>query len=283
MFTLAQTLKLGIPQHLRYQRVAWTLNRLTSTSSHDASTPVTATNRVEATLKRFWKTVDLEEREGSLSITLDSRPLKTPGGKPLLLPCSKRLSATLIVTEWENQHSVLKSYALPMTSLAARVIDSMNEAGTRADVRKALLNYLDTDTVCFHQDYPDPLVRLQNKHWDPLLTWARDTFDVELLTTTSVLFSAQPKDTKKKLDQALQNLDPWQMAAMERATYTTKSFITALALIHGHITAEQAALVAQVEVASQIERWGEVEDSHDVDYYDVRRHIGSAACLLASI
>lgn len=48
--------------------------------------------------------------------------------------------------------------------------------------------------------------------------------------------------------------------AMERVTYTTKSFIIALALVHGRITAEQAALASQVEVASQIERWGEVED-----------------------
>jgi ATP synthase F1 complex assembly factor 2 len=87
---------------------------------------------------------------------------------------------------------------------------------------------------------------------------------------------------------------------MERVTFTTKSFIIALALVHGHINAEQAALASQVEVASQIERWGEVEDctcahrfrasdetelrhpAHDVDYHDVRRHIGSAACLVAS-
>lgn len=48
--------------------------------------------------------------------------------------------------------------------------------------------------------------------------------------------------------------------AMERVTFTTKSFIIALALVHGRITAEQAALASQVEVASQIERWGEVED-----------------------
>ena len=47
---------------------------------------------------------------------------------------------------------------------------------------------------------------------------------------------------------------------MERVTFTTKSFIIALALVHGRINAEQAALASQVEVASQIERWGEVED-----------------------
>lgn len=68
----------------------------------------------EATLTRFWKTVHLQERGDALSITLDSRSLKTPAGKPLLLPRSKRLAATLIVTEWENQRDVLKSHALPM-------------------------------------------------------------------------------------------------------------------------------------------------------------------------
>jgi chaperone required for assembly of F1-ATPase len=47
---------------------------------------------------------------------------------------------------------------------------------------------------------------------------------------------------------------------MERATYTTKSFLIALALVKRHITAEEAALAAQVEVSSQIQRWGEVED-----------------------
>lgn len=51
------------------------------------------------------------------------------------------------------------------------------------------------------------------------------------------------------------------LSAMERATYTTKSFIIAMALVLRRLTPEQAALAASVEVNSQIERWGEVEDS----------------------
>lgn len=47
---------------------------------------------------------------------------------------------------------------------------------------------------------------------------------------------------------------------MERAVYTSKSFIIALALIKRQITAEQAAQASHVEVNSQIEKWGEVED-----------------------
>lgn len=47
---------------------------------------------------------------------------------------------------------------------------------------------------------------------------------------------------------------------MERATYTSKSFLIALALVMKRITVEQAAKAAHVEVNSQIEKWGEVED-----------------------
>lgn len=49
--------------------------------------------------------------------------------------------------------------------------------------------------------------------------------------------------------------------AFERAVYTTKSFFIALALVQGKLTVEQAALASHVEVDSQIEVWGEVEDS----------------------
>lgn len=48
--------------------------------------------------------------------------------------------------------------------------------------------------------------------------------------------------------------------ALERATYSSKSFLIGLALTLRHITAEQAAQASHVEVNSQIEKWGEVED-----------------------
>lgn len=50
------------------------------------------------------------------------------------------------------------------------------------------------------------------------------------------------------------------LTAVERAVYASKSLIVALALIRGRLTIEEAALASQVEVASQIKKWGEVED-----------------------
>ncbi|KAK0450684.1 ATP12-domain-containing protein [Armillaria borealis] len=257
------------------------LRRLQSTASIIDGPPVTETNRAEATMKRFWKDVDIEKRGDSFAVTLDRRSLKTPSGNTLLLPGTKKLVATLIATEWDNQDKLLKPHALPITSLVSRAIDSLGEDAAREEVCHALLEYFDTDTICFHEDYPPQLVTLQSDHWDPLLEWARNAFNVEIHKFESILSNKQPEATKQKFIEELKTFTSWEMAAMERATYITKSFLIALALVKRFITVEQASIAARVEVSSQIERWGEVEDSHDVDFHDVRRQLGSAACLLS--
>jgi chaperone required for assembly of F1-ATPase len=98
-------------------------------------------------------------------------------------------------------------FAPPCSSTSIRILHGIVSAHSTNFVRTH-----NTRSVSFHQNYPDPLVRLQNEHWNPLLKWARDDFDIELVTSDSVLFSAQPEATKKKLDKVLQSLDMWQMA-----------------------------------------------------------------------
>ncbi|KAL1748071.1 hypothetical protein HDZ31DRAFT_30423 [Schizophyllum fasciatum] len=244
---------------------------------------VSQTNRAEATMKRFWKDVDVAERDGGYVVTLDRRALKTPAGHTLLLPRSKFAVASLIAAEWESQATVLKPHALPMTSLASRAIDAFADASSRAEAQKGLLEYLNTDTICFQQDEPHQLVALQKQHWDPLLEWARRTYGVDVRIAESLFSSSQPPETVSKLSEALNELDQWELASFERATHVTKSFIIALALVKRCLNVEQAASAAHVEVNSQIQRWGEVEDTHDVDYHDVRRQLGSAACLLMRV
>ncbi|KAH8829662.1 hypothetical protein DL96DRAFT_1527350 [Flagelloscypha sp. PMI_526] len=237
--------------------------------------------RAEVTLKRFWKTVELSKLDDGLVITLDKRPLKTPGGNVLLLPHSKSLAASLVAHEWDTQSTVLKPHALPVTSLVSRALDAMTNQSDRQQVQSSMLNYFDTDSVCFHSDRPPPLVSLQERHWVPLLDWARKTFSIEVKAFDSLIFQPQPQATKDTLLQVMSSLDIWQMAALERATLSSKSLIIGFALVMRHLDADHASQAAHVEVNSQIERWGEVEDTHDVDYRDIRRQLGSAACLLA--
>ncbi|OCF35874.1 ATP synthase mitochondrial F1 complex assembly factor 2 [Kwoniella heveanensis BCC8398] len=242
---------------------------------------LTQTNRAEVTLRRFWKTVHLEEDpSGSFSIKLDHRALKTPGGAKLLIPQERRLLALLIANEWENQDEVLKQHALPVTSLASRAIDGLGEGLIREGVIDQMMKYLDTDTILFPNDAPKPLVRMQKEHWDPLFSWISETYGVTLNLAEGFSPARQTPEAIAKLRSVVEGMDNYELAAFERATYASKSFVIALALCKGRLTAHEAAEASHVEVRSQIELWGEVEDTHDVDYQDIRRSLGSVACLL---
>ncbi|TXT12960.1 hypothetical protein VHUM_01361 [Vanrija humicola] len=248
-----------------------------------AGAPLTQTNRAEITLRRFWKNAHIKEDDGGYLVTLDHRNLKTPSGTKLVVPANRRLLAILIANEWENQEQVLKQHALPLTSLASRAIDGLSDPKTREAVIDSLLSYLETDTICYPDEAPDALVRLQKEHWDPLFKWLKDKYGVTLNLAEGFSPANQDPATVEKLRSVIEGFDIWELAAFERAVYATKSFVIALALVTGRISANEAAQASHVEVASQIERWGEVEDTHDVDHQDIRRALGSVATLLAKV
>ena len=111
------------------------------------------------------------------------------------------------------------------------------------------------------------------------MAWLNETYSTNLGTFDGLLAS-QPAESIAKLRDVIQTFDSFQLAGMsrrrrlttqgakqlpppafERAVMTTKSFIIALGLVKGRLSVEEAAVCANVEVQSQINRWGEVEDS----------------------
>ncbi|ORY31266.1 hypothetical protein BCR39DRAFT_527206 [Naematelia encephala] len=288
MNTLTRSSRLLCPRCSRLAPVYIPSRRFTAQSVLRAQVApgpaLSQTNRAEITLRRFWKTVHIKrEEDGTYQITLDHRNLKTPSGALLRVPPQRRLLALLVAHEWDNQDEVLKQHALPLTSLASRAIDGLSNDQTRQRVIDDLLRYLETDTICFPSDRPDALVRLQKEHWDPLHQWLKDEYGVQLVLAEGFAPARQSEETVKVLRGLVEKMDNFELAAFERAAYASKSFVIALALCTGRLSADAAAHAAHVEVTSQIEKWGEVEDTHDVDHHDIRRSLGSAACALVKV
>ena len=75
-----------------------------------------------------------------------------------------------------------------------------------------LLKYLETDTICFHASEPASLVSSQKQHWEPLLAWVRETFNVEVSVTTGFSVPRQPAETLATLCKVLEQMDEWEMA-----------------------------------------------------------------------
>ncbi|CAD6571992.1 MAG: ATP synthase complex assembly protein atp12 [Cyphobasidiales sp. Tagirdzhanova-0007] len=251
--------------------------------SISTSTAEPQTSRAERTLKRFWKDVHLVQdgAHGSWTILLDKRTLKTPSGLKLALPKNKMTAAMVIAHEWDSQENLLKPHSLPLTSLASRALEGMSDPSVRSEVIEALTRYLHTDTVVFHESTTPALTKLQKDHWVPLIDWVNKRYNTKVeIAGEGQLFIRQSPETVEALQKPIRGYDAFTLAAFERAVMASKSYIIALGLLEGQLSADAAAQAAHVEVQSQIERWGEVEDTHDVDHQDVRVRLGSAAIIM---
>lgn len=240
-----------------------------------------STKKAEKTFRKFWKEVSILSNKDVYQIALDKRPLKTPGGSPLVIPRSQKYLAVLIAGEWESQKAVLKQHSLPLTSLVSRSIDTFEkDPSSKKEAITRLIRYFDTDTVCYQETYPDILVDLQKQYWDPTVKWAQETYDIEIKVTNDIIVAKQPVETKNKLRTIIEEFDCLKLSAFERATMLTKSFLIGLGLVERQLTVEFASKAAQVETISQTTRWGNLEDAHEIDNEYIRHQLGSVVCAL---
>lgn len=114
------------------------------------------------------------------------------------------------------------------------------------------------------------------------------------LDQRSILPTAQPEATRAVIKGWMTGLPAWELAGLERAALAGKSLCVAARLVvewsevfnitdprvesknpEKRFGIEEAAEACSLEVRWQTGRWGEVEDSHDVEKEDLRRQFGS--------
>lgn len=105
---------------------------------------------------------------------------------------------------------------------------------------------------------PAALVKLQKKHWDPLMNYAAKEFGIALKPAYGVMPSPQPAESLLKAREWLAALDDWRFAAFDTISETTKSFLISLALFHNRITVDQAFEAAHLDETFQMKQYGEV-------------------------
>ena len=71
----------------------------------------------------------------------------------------------------------------------------------------------------FHQDSPKTLVKLQDAHWKPLLSWIRDELGLEIRVHESIFSADQPEETKIRLGEVVKAFDEWQLAGTSSLNY----------------------------------------------------------------
>lgn len=223
-------------------------------------------------MKRFYKDVTIGEDR---SILLDGRPVRTPARHLLLLP-SKAL-ALAVAEEWAAQGDDIDPRSMPMTGLANAAIDRV--APDVEGFLAPLVEYSETDLLCYRADSQPELAQLQATEWDPALDWAARRFGVVFTVAHGIMHRPQPEATIKALSDGLRDLDPFRLAAMNPLVTISGSLVLALAIVDQSMDAEAAFAKAHLDELWQAELWGEDEfaikarEARRADFMAVARFI----------
>jgi chaperone required for assembly of F1-ATPase len=203
-------------------------------------------------MKRVWNKVETVEGSG---VTLDGRPVRTPGRRALELPTPALTQA--IASEWDAmaKGEEVDPQAMPLTQLASTALDRI--APQREQIIDTLLRYAETDLVCYRASDPPELAQRQRASWQPLLDWLDRRYGVRLQVAEGIIHAPQDPAMLERLAEIVRSFDDWRLTALQAATAATGSLVVALALVAGRIGPAQAFAVAELDESFQIERWGE--------------------------
>ncbi|HTM94458.1 MAG TPA: ATP12 family protein [Croceibacterium sp.] len=203
-------------------------------------------------MKRFYTDVAVEEVEGGFRVTLDSRPVKTQGGRPQIVPT--RALAELLAGEWATQGEEIDPTTFTFRDFADFAIDQVRQ--DRADTVRALLAYAETDTLCYRADPDDPLYRRQHELWEPLLAAAEAHHGVRFERASGILHRAQPPETLAALLVSLEGEDEFTLAGLRSLASLAASLTVGVAALDPAADAPALFAAANAEEDWQAEQWG---------------------------
>lgn len=200
-------------------------------------------------MKRFWTDVAVDDAG---VVTLDGRPVRTPGRVPLALPTAALAAA--VAAEWRSVPETIDPRSMPLTGLANAAIDRI--AADPAPFAAGLAAYGASDVLYYRAESPDELIARQRAAWDPWLDWARTRYDVHFEPTAGIMHRAQPPATLARLTDAVAALDPFRLSGLSPVVTITGSLVLALALLEGAGDPDTLWAAAHVDEDWQAELWG---------------------------
>jgi chaperone required for assembly of F1-ATPase len=215
--------------------------------------------------KRFWRDVTVAptaEGAGTSGHTvwLDSRMLKTPGKRDLILPT--RDLANGIAEEWAAQGEDIQPLTMPLTRAANSAIERV--APQRVEVADMLAAYAETDLLCHRATDPTELQAQQAAAWDPLLEWAAAAHGARLHPTEGILAIAQPPESLGRIRTHLRAMDPFHLTALHDLVTLSGSVVLGLAVAEGHLDPDSGWRISRIDEEWQIALWGRDEEAEEL-------------------
>jgi chaperone required for assembly of F1-ATPase len=208
-------------------------------------------------MKRFWDhAVAVRRPEGGHAVLLDGKPMRLPGGAPLVARSAPLAEA--VAAEWQQAGGArggeVRLDAVPLTRLLGSAAERV--AADPSAMVAGLAKYAETDLLCYRAG-DAALAAAQARDWQPWLDWAAARHGAPLAVTAGLMPVAQPADSLAALRAAVAAHGAEELAALGLAVPALGSLVLGLALAAGEVTAAEAHRLAVLDETFQEQRWGE--------------------------
>ena len=206
-------------------------------------------------MKRFWDRAAAEPAAGGFRVLLDGRPVRLPGGDPLLVEAAPLAEA--IAAEWALAGGAKGGEMSPADIPLTRLVGTAQErvAPDPAPMVEGLAKYAGTDLLCYRAE-ERRLAAMQAAEWQPLLDWLAMRHRAPLRVTTGLMPVPQDPASLAAVRRAVAALSPLELTALGVLVPGYGSLVLGLAVVEGHVDAAEAHRLATLDESAQEEFWG---------------------------
>jgi len=179
-------------------------------------------------MKRFYKIVALTEKsDKGFGLTLDGKLVQTNARQAFIIP--SLALANFIIKEWEEQKEDIIPDTMPLSQMAMTLIDRV--IPHRQALTTEILDYINTDLICYRTDEPEDYKIIQEEKWNPFITWFQQKFGMSLVTTYQLSPITQSPLIHNAIQNYISNLNDIKFMAAYLATLGTGSIIMAISFV----------------------------------------------------
>ena len=209
-------------------------------------------------MKKNWKTIQVNEKSvNSYEILLDNNILTTPLKNELMIPNAK--IAEEIYKEWDQETKFLNTDNMVFYGIISTSIDKIYD--NRKLYIDDVLDFVDTDLICYRAEKPDDLVQWQTKNWDPILSKVEKYINSKINVCSGIIPSRQDKEIHRKITTFLSKFSDLEIAALHRITNITGSIFLTLCILKNDKIKKSAFELSYLDELWQAKNWGYEEEA----------------------
>ena len=209
-------------------------------------------------MKKFWKKIEIRQSSSKkFHLLLDNKKLTTPMKKELVLP--SEILVNELLREWDQNSDNINIDDLVFYGVLSTAIDKVNLE--KDAYVNDIIDFIDTDLICYRAESPNDLIALQNKSWNPILLLIEKYIDVKIKVFKGVMPSNQDQKVHTEIKKLISNLSDVQISVLHRITNLIGSIFLSLCILKKDLLKEDAFECSFLDELWQAKNWGHEEDA----------------------